>query len=658
MTGDTDIHAGNMRFDDLCDRPELAEIGDHADLAFEQGKGLFVQEGFGKNFLHDLYIRFMRLFENAEERRAAFADAVNQVKVSIDNQYGYAGPNADHCRVMEGDLTLGEYIVRSLTDDHTGEYRLNGADLKQVQRLLMQQIAEGKIQRRPLNPDAPTCVGDSRHVQSQASAARGLALMAEAVEADVYADAAKHSVSTTFNDHEQEAIDEVLDAISRPQGLSLSNLEAVRSKMESLGYKIHPKLDRLYEVTDLRRSIDVSRQHCIQLNKAMQDTINALPLAMADRANDIVDARRAAIERLQSLPYPDGLRDRNAMTESYGQLLENACELLDLIDDLEMETAELYIEEEREKEHSKIAKEKAIELLKQQAIETMGLAASLRPRDGVGALLEPTAVLEGANLVQIIDRSQLFTVGHMRRQQDALARAFVSPPATLYRSKNPTRTQLPGTLAESANLALEQVHDQLEETSYKLHDGRNRQSLAEWLVTASALVDRRIELAERRQLIGGRKDAAAVSSELEMLNEQRTSLNLLKLNLLFAPDIRRGAPAAETTAAPSTSGWMQEDEYGISQAELDELNLFNDSEDEENASLRSSRVSNWQDRTSFANIGGVSGAPDTSLDTSDDDLNYRFEEESDFGQQPGTGSKDRRDLSKLLRADPAEFFRN
>lgn len=628
MTGDNAVNSAGMRFDTLYKalQPHIDEIGDHADLKFEEGKGLFAKEGLGKNWLSDLSIRIMRYFRGDDvERCSSFVNAASEIAKSINVQF----PGA-----MVGDLTLGEYLVSSVAGSVDGEYRLNRSSLKEVNEALSEYRDRMELDPAEGNSQALSNMGGSKNAQTLSSVEAGKQLMMAAVEADLeWNHERRDSLTRTYSatstwssltDGELEAARQYVDM---SQGLCLSSLEQFRLSLHRLGYDDHPSLDRLFGMLDLRRNIDVSRQRCAELNMKVSGALNGLSKEDAGALGRIIDDRREIIEGLRNLPFPLLQGETALRRDYYLRLQDNAVQVLKLAEGVEAERYALEEPETTQEARELTSKQAAFDILKEQAMETLGLAASIRPYDYDEGLFQQTDGLEAVNLVNALNDGEYFDLKELEALSGSVNAMRLTGPKTIYEANNGTPRQLD--LSGARSDAFNQVEQSLEAFLSDQGNAEKRWLLAETLVRATSLIERTIENAERHKLMFGDSKFQSVSDDIESFYKQRETLNQIKLNLLFAEDLPGVGQQRRYSTSVSQQSWMENGADGV-----------------------------YPPYTDYIGDQGVASDDDEnrSILTSEDDLDYRHRSRSDtgFSIEESFEDRNRRMRSETITSESIE----
>lgn len=556
MTGETGIKTAGMHFDDLFGKlqPEGRQNGDHEDLYFEEGKGLFLKNGLGKNWIHDAYINFKRWrSDDAEARCAAFASAAAEIAQSINNQ---------HPGFMVGDLTLGEYIIGSVTQGCEGEYRLNRGYLKQVRQLLEEYKEESELINADQTAEAFNKIGDVSIARSSLSVKTGCLMMKEALwkdlprdglnadeasvikvtdlPSDVYEesysyDRTRDEIFVAEDPHPAD-VERFAQAIDDRKGLCRSNLDRIRQELEGAGVTDHPELDKLYGMLSLQNSINVSRRRCMKLNQTlMQDTAAGMPIKFGKELGNMIERRRNIIEALRGLPFPIGFADVETLNDAYNNLLDCACALLELAKNVE-DARPMFGRSTKEGQERQ---KRSVSALWRQARETLCLASSLRSADPKGAVYEKSSTKGRLRDVNRMYPSILFSEKEMGRLQTSLLTGNEKSQKSLFLAQNRDNIHPFKELAKEAFSACNEVAVGLSTFFRNSEDVESQRTFVLALDKAVSANDRLIVDLERRLRIHGGDDSGALSAELGSLLEKRETLGLLKLNVFLAPDHRK-----------------------------------------------------------------------------------------------------------------------
>ena len=541
------VHPDGKYFDELFEdlNSRTSEIGDHADLIFERGTGIQARAGYGKGSIRDFFLRFFRSFYDGRDRRRSYADAAEAIAMSIDRQ---------HPNVMRGDLTLGEYIIHSVLKGREGEYRVNRPSLLEIQTLV-----DGYKQ----NPDAVfavkpgghieycNSVKESRLTQNGFSSYSGRRLMKLAVGDDLETHYEKQARRASGEENEtsqhskasngpaatdRSAADiakEICNKLDPFTTLSSTNLLFLKSELEKRGCREHPKLDNLYNVLGLRESLEVSRQHCMDLNKRYE---NELQLTIQDRPSllsryeNAINTRRLLIRDLRNLRFPTEIADPEKRKSFYLRLLDCSTELFKVASALNPDINEIGGVNTNLISSRLTALERPYSLARDQAFETLSLAASVRPPRYEEAFIDNKENLLRAAAA----RDSLF----QEQGPEGISKFFTAPgtqiPRTLYRTRKPNMTSQLVALADRTAKSISNVGDKLKLFLSDPSRGDNRAALEKALEHAIGLNGLMISSARRRYVIGRKEDERDLNKELSALHVQREKLNHMKLNLLFA----------------------------------------------------------------------------------------------------------------------------
>lgn len=507
MGNPTRIDVANKNFDQLYKdlQPQLEKMSGKTCYArYDADKGLRIKDGIDN---------FLRLNKIMDKRGKKFADATEIFKEAINRQY----PGE-----MVGEKTLGEHLLQDVMKDHGDGDRISAPEIKALYEKLHAHADKHNLDATESNRATLSTVASSRVVQSDASIEAGEALLKEAIAKDLFA------THPHYKGNPARALaraDQILSRVDLRNGLTTSSYNAVIDEMA----KRHPSVvllsntRRLLDLLDIQSKINVASRQLRHLNAALPRFSQYFSNEKRAALDEALSERRAILQDLGKLSFPDDLNDLDKISELATRLEQNCFQMNDAMEEVD---------------RSKFPdRENAFLHHLEQGAETLGLATALRSYAG--------CVDEAAGPAVQYDV--------MEDSLDVLSRAKVVIPKTLWTA--PTR-QASDTFSDVAKA----YGDSLKESQDLWYNVRNNAPEATLdrteyeLKRALALNDAMLEGFERAEAVRGDRAFSEDSAKGSLFNTkyQRLKLNLqlVYVRALMQQDIQR---APSTTPRPSVT---------------------------------------------------------------------------------------------------------
>ena len=507
MGDPTKIDFANKNFDQLYEdlQPQLEKMSGKTCYArYDAGKGLRIKQGIDN---------FLRLNKIMDKRGKKFADATEIFKDAINRQY----PGE-----MVGEITLGEHLLQEVMKDHGDGDRISAPEIKELYEKLHAHADKHNLDATESNRATLSTVASSRVVQSDASIKAGKALLKEAIATDLFA---THPDYKGEPAHALARADQILSRVDMRNGLTTSSYNEVIDEMA----KRHPsvvllsKTRRLLDLLDIQSKINVASRQLRNLNAALMDFVPHFKVENRPALYKAVSERRAILQDLGKLSFPDDLKDFDKISKLATRLEQNCFHMNDAMEEVDRSDFP--------------DRENAFLHYLEQGAETLGLATALRSYAG--------CVDEAAGPAVQYDV--------LEDSLDVLSRAKVVIPKTLWTA--PTR-QGNDTFSDVAKV----YGDALKASQSLWYDVRNNAPEAsldrteDELKHALALNDAMLESFERAEAVRGDRafseDSATSSSFNTKYQRLKLNLQLVHVRALMQQDIQR---APSITPRPSVT---------------------------------------------------------------------------------------------------------
>ncbi|MEM9617982.1 MAG: hypothetical protein AAF936_08485 [Pseudomonadota bacterium] len=514
------VNPGNQTFTAILERlgPQIKEKGNGAYLRFTGAKGLYVKKGIDN-----------RLFGDWIVRNNKFLDAASVIRDAIDRE---------HQGIIVDGGTLGEYVIRTIMNDHRKEHRLTVGDLKKATQYINtgrergERIA-GAYKRSGQAVDA-TGASASRTAPNSRTITEGRKLMRDAIIDDLeeYFDSeaperenedsynSKSYITSvgSFSDNPrnlatdiEKMADSYMATLDDAGGLCEANLIKLMDQFQKANIP-HENIAELVELTDLQRKTDVSGERlneaCHQL-EAMSRNGGLAKKTAQDVDEPIAESRRL-VHRMKNLPFPDRLEDeRGDLFESLRHNYDSFRIVLDIA------------------RKSDPKNQEAIDLLEQLTLETYDLAYACNPleyRDRGAPAETDTLFHKKSDLMSDKNFTEL-TEG---LGDDAAIDEPVSVPKTLFKIHDTSKTMLLRYVVDAYNSALKIVK-QAHADFMKAPTKENLEELRISLEAANRHNDRVLEnVARAGKIYGTHRVPQAFNEQSDRLKRQRREVQILR----------------------------------------------------------------------------------------------------------------------------------
>ena len=517
---DVEIDFANKNFDQLYKdlQPQLEKMpGKTCYARYDAGKGLRIKNGITNPFKFNSIV---------DERGKKFADATEIFKEAINRQY----PGQ-----IVGEKTLGEHLLQSVMKDIGDGDRISAPEIKALHEELHAYADRHNLDAKEANRATLSTVASSRVVQSKASIDAGEALLKEAIAEDLL------TTHPHYNGKPARALaraGQILSRVDMQNGLTISSYNAVIDEMA----KRHPSVvlltntRKLLALLDIRSKINIASRQLRNLNAALPDFAQYFSRENRAALDVAVSERRAILQDLGKLSFPDDLKDFNKISELATRLEQNCFQMNDAMEEVD---------------HSDFPGRMSAFLHRQeQEAETLGLATALRNYAGY--------VDEAADLAVHRDEWE--------DSLDALSNAKVVIPKTLWTAPTRQGTDTFSDVAKAYAGALKKSQDAWYDVLSNAPEA-TLDDVEDELTRALTLNDAMLEGFERAEAVRGDRALSEEIAENSSFDtkDQRLNLNLqlVYVRALMQRDIER---APSITPRPSVT----DSEYSSTASAIEE----------------------------------------------------------------------------------------